>query len=571
MALIRTTLGDLEASVSTTGPFMASEQIAFDVPVDDPLVVLGAFNAWQPLAVRLYDGNARDGSSAVDIACWVVTAERTNDTLHVTANDAAKWFERRSAVRITSGAQPVGQHVLDLFANVVSNREERPIVAIVPSPTDTVDNDDSSWFYWVPFTKPDGTVIQVVYSYQTMAPMGTPWGSVHDHDGTHTAANRRAMLYTAPFTTASAPTRVRVRLWSYMSPNVIWTNTLEVSTDQGQTWGTSYPLAQTSHLAEQWIDITGDHTWTAADLAKGIYLRFTEQTNVDDPNPETVWNLFYVGVQCDFATNITDSWPVRMAQIDGGGPVVTLPANERKSFLDWLKYLADQTGYEWAVQSDFNQLGTAGLAWQQRIGTDINAAVVLDGVATQVAALEEGQVVRQVAHTAVDGMVIYSQVRVTAQGLTDVVVTDALLAADIGVHETIIDLGANATATDQAKFAAQQLTEVANPVMALSLVLGRVPGLWSSLVSGNSALAVVSHAPVNAWQGQVRIVGRAFDEGAGTATLDVLTVRDLGTSTQAVGSGHTVLAAVNTRKRAPTQQSLNRFRDLLQLIRREAR
>jgi hypothetical protein len=577
MAIVRTLYGDTAAPATLSGKHMDVTEVDLELPLSNRLVQLGAFNAWRPITVRIQDGSARTGGSHIDVACWAVSPTPQGQTLQVKAFDAAKWMERRSTRRSTSAAQPAGQHVVDLFANIVAHREERPGWGYTP----VFDSGDSAWPYTIP-------------QALNQIPFGTQWVGAAAVDSSHSADYRRAVFTVPAFSNPDAadPVSVKLRLVTAEYPGVIWSNTVEVSADGGSTWETAHTLPAQSTLHETWIDLSGDRAWVAADLDT-LQVRLTVAADADyagswntaayDANgKQTVpahitfdgpqWSIDYVGIQCDFAGDVVDQWPIRLAQIDLGGPVITLPDIELKTFRGWLDYLVEQTGYEWQISSDWNQLGVAGLNWQPRIGTDFSATVTIRGKQRQVASLEEGQLISTVHASGVDGLAVYSQVRATAQGLDDVVVTNATLAADIGVHEYVLDLGSNATATDQANAAAQKLTELGNPASPSQFDVPRRPGLWAQLAPGTTTPARFRRGAITGpWDGVIRLLGWKVDERTGVMTLDALSVQDGPSSTQPVGQGYRVQTTPAARKKMPETLRLESFKRAWQLARRQAR
>jgi hypothetical protein len=266
-----------------------------------------------------------------------------------------------------------------------------------------------------------------------------------------------------------------------------------------------------------------------------------------------------------------DDWPIVAGEIDTSGPTLTLP-DERKTYREWLDWLVDQTAWEWSVDQDVAVLGTVGLNWQQQIGTDVVVdGVTIGGVVTQVAALEEGQLIAPSPQIESDGLELFSRVRVTASGLSDVVQTNTALADIIGIHETVIDLGRNATADDQVNTATQKIAEIANPHWSTQLVIPRTARLWSALKCGNTIIVSLVAAPLKHWEGTGRIVGRTIDEAKGTMTLDILSVWDWGRSAQPVGSGLRVQGSPVMRKVTPKRRvalrSLRLYRVLQRLVR----
>jgi hypothetical protein len=543
VALIRTLFGDTEADVKYQKTFMGVGQLDFQLPLDDPMVQAGGFNAWRPLGVRLYDGLA-----SLDVACWSVFPRRSGALLQVTAYDAARWLQRRTAVRVTAVPQTAGQHVADLFANAEVNREERRPAVLFPRIATSTGEGQNAWVYEVPDpTDPTKTVLN---HYDLNVPIGQVWASVKARSAAHDLAYRQADLSGIRFTTTEDPTAVKLRIWAYAAPGVKWNNRVQLSVDNGDTWGPSHPIPAPSQLVQQFIDLTEDRAWTADDLYN-VRIRLTEEADADYAD-EVRWNIFYVGIQVEFG-EIYDNWPLVQTEIETGGPTLTLP-EDRKSLLDWLLYLNEQTGYEFANSSSLNRLGYSGLTWRPRIGTDVLATVQVEGLEIPVASLEENQNLNDPGTVGVDGALVFSQVRVTAQGLPDVVRTNLALAKDIGIHETVIDLGNNVTATEQSNRADLLLQQASSPSMSFSVKVPRIPGLWSALQLGNTVLTRIQQAPVLPWEGTTRILGWNLDETAGVLGLDLVTMQDAVGSEQPVGQGYRVYAGTAQRQAIPTQK-----------------
>ena len=226
-----------------------------------------------PIAVQIQDGDAVNGSSTIDIACWPVKLERADSVLNITAYDGAKWLERRSAARVSSTPQPAGAHFIDLFSNVIEDREERPAYYYVPGFTPGYGSDLSAWPYSAP------VLSDIRWGYQ--------WVGAAAVDNSHSASFRQATFGVRPYTTASDPTSVKLRIFTYEIPGVDWSNTIEVSVDNGSTWDAAHTIPAQSQTHETWIDLTGDHSWVAADLAS-IQVRCTVEADADYAG---TWNV----------------------------------------------------------------------------------------------------------------------------------------------------------------------------------------------------------------------------------------------------------------------------------------
>ena len=556
MALISTPYGDLQANIQMTDGLMSPAKVTFAVPIRHPLVQAGAFNAWQPIDVTVWDGDVLAGTfpgnaiprdPAMQFSAYVTWPKRNLWTLEVEAHDAAIYLQRRTVTRPTSVAKPAGQHVADLLANATAN-ERRAAAALIP--VDTTGN--SVWNGGVGSTPSDGLPAA---SFATAAAAGV------------TTSYRQIDATGFGFSTTTNPTTVKVRLQVGATDGVTWANTLDVSTDGGATWLASHAFPAVAETDDIWIDVSGDTSWTAALLGDDLRLRITTEASATDVN-EAFWIVY---VEIEAGTTTQDSpYPILLGEIQPGGPVITLP-DQRKTLLDWLNYLSDETGWEWSTKP-FGT-GRVAISWQERVGTDVDVIqeTVVSGAAPELLSLEEGQLIDQPVQAGIDGLTLYSQVRVTASGLPDVVLTNATLATLIGIHELVIDLGTNATVDDQTNMATQKLKELASPTMALSLVIPRTPALWGVLQNGNTVIVRLAAAPVNGYEGVARIVGRNLNEAAGTLTLDVLTVQDLGFSILPVGSGLTVQAPVTTRKQTPAEHRRRQFVGWLELLRRLAR
>ena len=555
MALIRTASADTEAALAISDNQLMQPLVGtFVLPVDDPLLTSGDLNAWRPVNVRV-----QDGAAAIDIAGWVTALARQDQTVTVTLNDGAVWLRRRSSVRPSTNAKPAGEHVSDLIALAISGRETRSGTSVTPAATNT------RWLIIADAGSGIGTTGYIGIGVASTV--------------LHGASSRSLDVGIQPFFAPSDPSAVRVVIDSYINGgNEVWSNTVQVSADGGSTWGTAHSV-QSGTIASfdgriQTIDVTGDRSWVAADLAN-VVVRCTVAANHDQPLDDQyylspAWWLVDVVIEADFAAS-ADEFPLRMGATDMGGPAITLPDAELKTLEGWLNYLSDQTGYEWGITSDFNQLGRATLIWQPQIGDALDATVTIAGQTRQVAGLDEGGLIGRIGTTTTDATAIYSQVRVTAQGLDDVIETNATLAADIGIHEYVKDLGANATVDDQDNTAATLLAQLASPVMEFSLDVARTPGLWGALDLGTTCWLWLEHAPVDPWQGIIRIVGRTLDDANGTMTISALSVEDGPNSSQPVGAGYQVSANARTRKRVGEWNRVATFKDLLTLARRGAR
>lgn len=571
MALIRTIYGDTLASTTLSRggipggqnlvPFMDVTEVNFSLPIDNDLVQIGAFNAWMPIAVRIQDGDEVNGGSNIDIACWPVLLERADNVLNVTAYDAAKWLERRTAVRVSSSELPAGEHFLGLFANAIENAEERSAnqyATYLPS--------DSAWPYSLP------TQLNAVH-------WGTQWVGAAAVNSGHTSGHRQCTFTLDPFSTASAPTTVKLRIFSDESPGVVWSNTIAVSVDGGTTWDTAHAIPAQSSIHETWIDLTADHSWLAADLSS-ITIRCTVEADADYAGSwdtdHTIfdgprWAIYHMAIRAEFATTAPDAWPIIPTGYDTGGPLLTLPA-ERKTLRAWLDWMVDQGAGEWAIQSDWNHPGVAGLSFASRIGSDLAASVVIGGQSRQVAALEEHGLIAAVTKVQVNGEELFSRIRITATGLPDVVVENSTLINDpyFGVQEIALDLGTS-TAAEQADTAAAKLDEIGHPVMVFQFTIARIPGLWAALVPGTTAICWIEHAPIKSWEGVIRIVGWSIDDQAGTVTIDALSVQDHGASSQPITSGYQVQSTAAKRTSSTITRRVRRFRDLLMQIGRLSR
>lgn len=560
MALISTPYGDLQADIQLSDGLMSPAKITFSVPIKHELVQQGAFNLWQPIDVTVWDGDVQAGAvptnfipgrrePAMQFTAFVTYPKRNLWTLEVEAHDAAILLQRRTAGRPTSLAKPAGQHVMDLIANATAN-ERRTAQALIPVTATT----SSVWNGGAGSTPTSGFSAG---SVSTAATSGV------------SASLRQIDAVGFGFTTSTNPTLVTVHLMLQATDGVTWANTVQVSTDGGVTWLTSHPVPMSSAMTDVRIDVSGDTTWTAALLGDNLRLRFT--TAASATNPNEFWILNYVEIEAGTSTQ-ADPFPILIGEIQTGGPVVTL-ADQRKTLFAWLNDLSSQTGWEW--ETGRIDTGRVAIRWVERIGTDVDVVqeVVVSGAAPELLSLEEGQLIDQPVQAGIDGLGLYSRIRVTASGLADVVQTNATLAAMIGIHETIIDLGTGATAIDQANTAAQKLKELASPTMALSLVVARTPALWGVLQNGNTVIVRLAAAPVQQYEGIARIVSRSLNDAAGTLTLDLLTVQDLGFSTLPVGPGPglKVQAPVATRKRTPAMSRIQQFVAWLELIQRMAR
>jgi hypothetical protein len=418
---------------------------------------------------------------------------------------------------------------------------------LFPRITNSTGEGQNAWVYEVPDpTDPTNTILN---TYDLNVPIGQVWASVKARSAAHDLAYRQADLSGIRFTTTDDPTKVQLRIWAYASPGVRWNNSVQLSLDNGDSWGPSHPIPAPSQLVQQFIDLTDDRAWTAEDLYS-IRIRLTEEADADYVD-EVRWNIFYVAIQVEFG-EIYDNWPIVQTEVDSGGPTLTLP-EDRKSLLDWLLYLNEQTGYEFAGSSSLNHIGYSGLTWRPRIGADVLATVQIDGLEVPVVSLEENQNLNDPGSVGVDGALVFSQVRVTAQGLPDVVRTNLELARDIGIHESVIDLGNNVTATEQSNRADLLLQQASSPSMNFSVKVPRIPGLWSALQLGNTVLTRIQQAPVQPWEGTTRILGWNLDETAGVLGLDLATMRDAVGSEQPVGRGYRVYAGTAQRQSIPTQ------------------
>ena len=575
MALIYTPYGDIDLPASMKQSFMDGATVTFDVPLSDALVTAGAFNVWQPIAVRWQDGNSRDGGSQIELACWVTDLKRTDQTVTVTAQDGNVWMQRRYARRVSSVTQPAGAHLLDIFANIIDDREERPAQSYIPG----IPN--SPYGAW-----PNPNAGATPLSERSW---GTTWETAAAVDNSHSATYRQATFGLPAFSTSAVPTSVKLRLFTQETAGVIWSNTVEISVDGGSTWDAAHTVPAQGAIHETKINLTADHSWIAADLAS-ILVRCTVQADADyagtwtsrvDDNGVTIdhitwdgpgWSIYYIGIQIDFASGIQDRWPLVASGISQGGPAIALPANELKSFRGWLDHVGEQTGYEWAISSNYNLLDSAGIVWRQRIGSALAATITIDGVSRQVASLDEGSTIGGAPQVELDGLNIFSRVRVTASGLSDVVQTNTTLAAAIGTHENVIDLGSNATAADQAATASTQLAVLGAPALTAKIVVRRIPGLWSSLTPGNTSLTWLAHAPLTAWQGVARFLSWQIDDAAGTVTLDIISIQDsAGSSLPVAATGTSVQAPVWARRATPDNRRLALLKQILELARRGAR
>lgn len=553
MALIATAYGDLHTDIQLSDGLMSPAKITFSVPIKHPLVQQGAFNLWQPIDVTVWDGDTEvDGihrQPAIQLTAFVTYPKRNLWSLDVEAHDAAILLQRRTAGRPTSVAKPAGQHVMDLVANATAN-ERRAVQALIP-----VDSTTSSvWNGGVGSATGGGFAAG---SFSTAADSGV------------TDSLRQIDAVGFGFTTTTNPTIVSLHLIIQATDGVTWNNTIELSTDGGATWLASHIIPMSTASTDVYIDVSGDTSWTAALLGDNLRARITTEASRTDTSQS--WLLSYVEIDAGTSTQ-ADPYPVLIGEIQAGGPVITLP-DQRKTLFDWINYLVTQTGWEWGTARV--DAGRVAIRWAERIGEDVDVVqeVVVSGGAPELLSLEEGQLIDQPVQAGIDGLGLYSRIRVTASGLSDVVQTNATLAGLIGIHETIIDLGTGATATDQANTATQKLKELASPTMALSLVIPRTPALWGVLQNGNTVIVRLAAAPVQQYEGIARIVSRSLSEASGALTLDVLTVQDLGYSTIPVGPGVgvKVQAPVTTRKRTPAASRIQQFVAWLELIRRIAR
>jgi len=544
MALIETLSGDFEAVVTTTEPLMQPATITFTVETDLPQALDGSLNEWMPLVVHIPDG----GDATIDIPSWVTKPQGDGIQARLEARDASIWLWQIGRDNPWTGAPVVNE----LLASNTDNVEAR-------APSGVLLTGSSLWqgdMGIITGATPNppyraGAVSRIPGPCYMQAIPGT---SPTTADGLIT------FTWPAYHASGSSVYQVRVNLqcdlfrfthlsWPAAAPN--WTLTLGVSWDGGVTWGPNHVYTVDYGDFAWGIDVTADHAWALTDLTKAgnVQVRLSVAAS-NSPGGGALGQRFITGAQLVVVYGATygHTMPLLPGAIDPNAPAGSLAVGH-KMLNEWFTDLVEQTGYEWAIHPT-TRLGWATLDWQKSVGGVFSTTVTIDGVDVPLAGIEQGQLAQQ-PKTLVDGMAAITRVyayaiNTTTGAQTSAVADDTAAQAKIGIHEKILKGNSSDTSAILQASANSTLLAYQQSQVSFTVLVPRIPGLWSALRVGATLFFRGLRMPYAAWEGTVRIVQRDIDEGAGMMTLTLLPLAQ--TSPAVPGSGFSVAPARTTQQ-----------------------
>ena len=522
MALIETLTGDFEMPIASQESINQTGIYTLNIPATLSFAQDGSLNEWCPVNLSVYDG----GPQPIQIAGYVTKVNGDGVTVSLEIRDSSVYFSR-----IGKDTPWIGTHpILSLLATNADNSYERhiPSAALVTGSSEWVGD-------WGIIT---GATLDPPYMQGAISRISCCGFMISGVPFSGTTADKYITFSWNSFQAAgSGIYKVSVEVncdfyfyeKAYTLPPIppLWLLTMNVSNDGGVTWGPAHTIT-VDYTDFNWnVDITNDFAWTLSSFSTAgqvqVQLTCAAATSYNAGGGPVFRFITSVYLDVHYSYVYGQTLPVIPGSIDTTTVGYSLPV-DHKYISEWLQQLVDISAYEWSVRP-IGKLGWSKLNWQKSVGGVFSATVLLNGKWVPIAGLES-EMLSQQPTTVIDGMQavnrVYSYNFDTNGNLVSAVANDTISQEAIGIQELINKANSSDSSYDLQAQSNSILQMHLHSQIAFTVVVPKIPGLWSALVVGATMTFRADKMPYVPWEGTVRILSRSIDELKDNITLTLL-------------------------------------------------